>query len=190
MKKILGNSLKLTGLDRSVLPGKFVVIVIQSDELDDVNLNKDLLVPQGVIFADQKEIKQIGSKVTRIIVSYITQVPTKSALLFEGLAYHLANFEEDIFHQAMKTLINGKWIPLLELSTGIYQESLTKMERAAFIRFWLQEYGWKSLKAVWEKTSPLGGDQSILGAVKDIIGLSFKQVENKVKSYLLKLETK
>lgn len=187
VKKILGNSLKLTGLDRSVLPEKFV-IVIQSDELDDVNLTQDLLVPQGVIFTDGKKIKQIGYKVARIIASYITQVPTRSALLFEGLTYHLANFEEDIFHQATEALINGKWIPLLELSTGIYQKSLSKVERAAFVRFWLQEYGWKSLKAVWGRTSPLGEDQSILGAVKDILGLSFEQVENNLKSYLMKLE--
>jgi hypothetical protein len=101
-----------------------------------------------------------------------------------GLACYLGEAQADFFHEAAEALNKGEWIPLEYLSTASpNEETITNAERAALVGYLLERYEWEKFRRVWRITSPLE-DRSLMGAVLDTYGLTFEQLEARLKAFL------
>ncbi|MFW6104708.1 MAG: hypothetical protein ACOC6I_02590 [Candidatus Bipolaricaulota bacterium] len=121
-------------------------------------------------------------KVSEILVAGMSRTPTYSNLLRRGLIHYLAMNE--VFSAGREVLIEKNWEPVSGLTVNLDPNSTSSKISATFVGYLLSQFGRSQFEAIWESTTPLGGDWSLDSALNKETGLRLDQVEEKLKAFL------
>lgn len=180
-QEILDKALRTFKLKREKLPDQLIASIKPTDNS---NHNfSELTLPQGFLHINP-EITDPGYTIIKFLSNYISESPTYSNLLKEGLAYYLGNPERDYFKKASEILKRGNWIPLEELIFGSFGTEKVNTEAAALVGYLLTQYDTEKFAKIWLLTSPFGGNYSLMTAIRQVYGVHFNDLIRKFYQFL------
>ncbi len=180
-QRSLVRATEILAIDRERLPQRFFAFISSPEDKGRFS-SSDL--PRNVIAVSDAG-DSLGREIVGKVSSYLEKDLTYSHLLRGGLAHYLGDAWVDYFHKAAKVLGKGEWIPLEYLSgASPDEETIVDAEGAAFVGYLLEKYEWEKFQRVWRITSPLNQDRSLMGAILDTYGLTFEQLEARLKAFL------
>lgn len=157
--------------------GRFVVFL--SPEGASGHWEKVELPGWVLVTSDREDLRY---RLAELLVGGANRIPTYSNLLRQGLIHYLSG--EQVFRQASDLLDEGRWSPLDGLTFSEEEISDSDWEAAAFVGFLIEKLGSERFLEIWEFTTPVGGDRSLEGALKEVLGRGLTEVERELKQYL------
>jgi len=154
-----------------------VFLFPESGEVED--LWKKIDLPESVLVSPPGKIRY---GLANTLVKGMSRTPTYSALLRRGLVHFLA--KEAVFPAGERVLARESWRPLSGIQVSRDSNSVSATVGAAFVGYLLEKYGGRKFKTIWQLTTPLGGDNSLDSALREVLGIGLKELEMELKSFL------
>lgn len=126
-------------------------------------------------------------RVAEMVVARMSRTPTYSNLLRRGLIHYLAG--KEVFLAGRRILEEGNWKSLKGITVNLDPTSTSSKIAAAFVGYILSRFEPEEFNAIWDITTPVGGDNSLDTALKKIVGLKLDQVEERLKDFLRSYES-
>ncbi len=129
-----------------------------------------------------REDEELKPGFAEALVSTVTQTPTYSSLLRQGLIHYLA--EEGIYERGYEILASDNWTPLDGAVFATDGSTASGIQAAAFIGYVIDQYGSGKFVKIWRMTTPLGGDRSLEYALRKALGQGLEKTEADLKDFL------
>jgi len=160
---------EVAGLETNSSCFSILLTESQANFSDWENLRK----PGRVVVLQLEE--DLKRRVADVLIRSSGKTSTYSSLLLQGLTEFLAR--ERIYSDAAAIIEDGSWTPLEGAFFRANRAGPVELEAAGFVKYVLERYGAEEFSKIWHMTTPLGGDNSLELALREVLGKGLSDVE-------------